>query len=81
MFKRVISYPGFWKSAIYLSVVYGLVLLLIQWMMSGFSRDFMVEAFGSGRAWVFFVAGAVAGISSTYAKFWKHLKEQDHNNK
>lgn len=77
MFKRVISYPGFWKSAIYLSVVYGLVLMLLQWLLSGFSKAFLVEAFGSGRAWVFFIAGMVAGISSTYTKFWRHLKEQD----
>ncbi len=77
MFKRIISYPGFWKSAIFLGVVYGLILFLLQWMLSGFSIEFIEQAFGSGKAWVFFVAGAIAGISSTYAKFWKYLKEQD----
>lgn len=77
MFKRVLSYPGFLRSFIYLSVVYGLLLMMIQWLFSGFSKEFMVEAFGSGRAWVFFVAGAIASFSTTYAKFWRHLKEQD----
>ena len=79
MFKRIVTYPGFWKSAVYLSVVYSLVLVLLQWLLSGFSKEFIQEAFGVGRVWVFFVAGAVAGISSTYARFWRFLKEQDHD--
>lgn len=77
MFKRVITLPGFWKSAIFLGVIYALVLMLLQWMMSGFSFEFLQQAFGSGKAWVFFVAGIIAGISSTYAKYWRYLKEED----
>ena len=49
MFKRIITYPGFWKSAIYLSVIYGLILILLQWLLSGFSKEFIQEAFGVGK--------------------------------
>jgi len=77
MFKRVITFPGFWKSALILGVVYAILLFLLQWLLSRFSFEFLQQAFGSGKALVFLIAGLIAGITSTYAKFWKYLKEQD----
>ena len=81
MFKRVVTHQGFWKSVLFMSVGYGVFLFLLNWLISGFSNEFYQVAVLGGKAWVFFLAGLIAGFAVTYAKFWKFLKERDYADK
>ncbi|WP_461302768.1 hypothetical protein [Aureisphaera sp.] len=77
MFKRIITHPGFWKSVAFLSVMYLLILLVIQWFVSGFSSEFITLLLQSSKVWMVPFAGLIAGFMVSYGKFWAKLKRQD----
>lgn len=77
MFKRVISYKGFWKSVLILSLIYMLVLFLIQWAMVGFSNALFFEKNLFLFIVSFLFAGFICGFTVNYGKFWGKLKQED----
>ncbi len=78
MFKRVISHQGFWKSVATLSLIYMIVLILVQGISLGFSEVFLNNVFTLKSIATLIGAGVVCGFAITYAKFWRKLKEQDY---
>ncbi|MBX2827153.1 MAG: hypothetical protein KTR22_03280 [Flavobacteriaceae bacterium] len=79
MIKRILTHPGFWKSVLFLSLMYLLILLVIQWFITGFSSEFITLLLGSPKVWMVPIAGFIAGFMVSYGKFWAKLKRQDKN--
>ena len=77
MFKRVINHKGFLKFALLLSLVYGVVLFLVQWAFTGFYGPFL----NIKNLFFALLAGVVSGFFVSYGKFWGKLKQLDHKNK
>lgn len=77
MFWRIINYPGFWKSVLFLSVMYLLILLVLQWFITGFSSEFLSILLKSSKVWMLPFAGLIAGFLVSYGKFWGKLKRED----
>ncbi|MGB0788977.1 MAG: hypothetical protein ACPG7E_08765 [Marinirhabdus sp.] len=76
MFKRVVNHPGFWKSVTVLTLVYTLLLFLLQWGFMGFSARYFKMAPVS--YFVFIISGFTAGFFMSYGKFWGKLKQEAH---
>ena len=77
MFKRVVSHKGFWKSVLFIGLLYLLVFLLVQFIAFPFEfvlLKMQTIPFVVGN----FAASYIASFGSTYAKFWAKLKEQDY---
>ena len=79
MFKRVLSHKGFWKSVLFLSIVAMIVLLVINWGLSGFESEYFNGVFR--KLFAFLVGGTIYGFTMTYIKFWSKLKQQENRNK
>ncbi len=77
MFKRIINYEGFWRSVLFLSVMYLLILLVLQWFITGFSSEFLSILMKSSKVWMLPFAGFIAGFLVSYGKFWGKLKRED----
>jgi len=77
MFQRIIKYPGFWKSVVFLALMYLLILLVVQWFFSGFSSEFISVLLQSNKVWLLPFAGLIAGFMVSYGKFWGKLKRED----
>lgn len=77
MFKRIVAHAGFWKSVFFLSAMYLLILLVVQWFSTGFSSDFINILLHSKKIWLVPFAGFIAGFMVSYGKFWARLKRQD----
>ena len=77
MFKRIINYKGFWRSVLFLSVMYLLILLVLQWFITGFSSEFLSILLKSSKVWMLPFAGFIAGFLVSYGKFWGKLKRED----
>ncbi|QIE60372.1 hypothetical protein G5B37_12600 [Rasiella rasia] len=76
MFKRIVTHKGYWKSVLVLSLVYGVIMYVIQWGFKGrwtgiFQASFKVLA-------VFVLGSFIVGFAITYGKFWRKLKEQEY---
>lgn len=78
MFKRVVNHKGFWKSVAILSLVYMLVLIVVQGISLGFSEIFLERLTTVKSSVTLLGAGVICGFAITYAKFWRKLKEQDY---
>ena len=78
MFTRVISYKGFWKSVAILSLIYMVVLIVVQGISLGFSEIFLERLTTFKSIATLLGAGVICGFAITYAKFWRKLKEQDY---
>lgn len=76
MFKKVIGYPGFWKSVVLLGVIYMSVLMAIQWAFTGFSSAFFTSKGPLVIILVFVVGSFVCGFSVSYARFWARLSRE-----
>ena len=77
MFRRIIKYEGFWRSVIFLSIMYLLILLVLQWFITGFSSEFLTILLKSSKVWMLPFAGFIAGFLVSYGKFWGKLKRED----
>ncbi|MCH9661858.1 MAG: hypothetical protein K0U54_13215 [Bacteroidetes bacterium] len=77
MFTRVIRHSGFWKSVVFLSIMYLVILLLVQWFATGFSNQFVTILWESDKVWMLPFAGFIAGFMVSYGKFWARLKKED----
>ena len=77
MFKRVITYRGFWRSVFALGLSFILLFIIFKWIIDGFKLSFFTGDNGP----IFFLgaaaAGFVYGFFVTYGKFWKQIKQQD----
>jgi hypothetical protein len=49
MFQKVISTPGFWRSAFSLGIAFASMFVIIKWAVEGFIYGFLVT-FGKFRA-------------------------------
>lgn len=78
MFKRVVNHKGFWKSVFTLSVIYMVVLTVVQGISLGFSEIFLERITTVKSVATLLGAGVICGFAITYAKFWRKLKEQDY---
>ena len=77
MFKRIVYHEGFWRSVLFLTVMYLLILLVLQWIVMGFSSEFLNALLQSNRVWMVPIAGFIAGFMVSYGKFWGKLKRDD----
>ncbi len=77
MFSRIVNYEGFWRSVLFLSFMYLLIILVLQWVATGFSSEFIEILWNSGKVWMLPIAGFVAGFMVSYGKFWGKLKRED----
>lgn len=77
MFQRIIKHQGFWRSVFFLSFMYLLILLVLQWFVSGFAPNFFEVILFSSKVWLVLLAGFVAGFMVSYGKFWAKLKRED----
>lgn len=77
MFKKVLNYPGFWKSVVSLAIAFALVFSIIKWAISGFDAAFFTQ----GDPVKFFagviLAGFVYGFFVTFGKFRGKIKNQE----
>ncbi|QNJ96962.1 hypothetical protein [Constantimarinum furrinae] len=78
MFKKVISYPGFWRSVVILGMIYMAILFLIQWAFTGFSLLFFTAQKPLTLLAVFVIGTFVCGFSVSYAKFWGKFKRDQY---
>ncbi|MDX1461686.1 MAG: hypothetical protein R3359_01415 [Marinirhabdus sp.] len=79
MFKRVVNYPGFWKSVVVLSIIYGFIMYVIQFGLEG-NWGAIVHYKWSAIA-IFVMGSFLVGFFIAYGKFWRKLKEQDYRDK
>ena len=77
MFKRIVYNEGFWRSVLFLTVMYLLILLVLQWIVMGFSSEFLNALLQSNKVWMVPIAGFIAGFMVSYGKFWGKLKRDD----
>ncbi len=77
MFKRITSYQGFWKSVAFLSVMYVLILMIVQWFFTGLSSKFLSILLQSNKVWMVPIAGFIAGFMVSYGKFYARIKRED----
>ncbi|NNM22178.1 MAG: hypothetical protein HKO54_01390 [Flavobacteriaceae bacterium] len=77
MFRKIIRYPGFWRSVWFLSFMYLLILLVLQWIATGFSEKFLSLLMASSKVWMVPLAGFIAGFMVTYGKFWARMKREE----
>ena len=77
MFQRIIKYKGFWKSVLFLTFMYLLIILVVQWFLTGFSTEFISILLHSSKVWMLPIAGFIAGFMVSYGKFWGRLKRED----
>lgn len=77
MFQRIINYQGFWKSVLFLTFMYLLIILVLQWFLTGFSSEFISTLLQSSKVWMLPIAGFIAGFMVSYGKFWGKLKRED----
>jgi len=77
MFQRIINYQGFWKSVLFLTLMYLLIILVLQWFFTGFSTEFISTLLQSNKVWMLPIAGFIAGFMVSYGKFWGKLKRED----
>jgi len=77
MFQRIIKYQGFWKSVVFLTLMYLLIILVLQWFMTGFSTEFVSILLQSNKIWMLPIAGFIAGFMVSYGKFWGKFKRED----
>lgn len=77
MFQRIINYQGFWKSVLFLTLMYLLIILVLQWFFTGFSAEFVSTLLQSNKVWMLPIAGFIAGFMVSYGKFWGKLKRED----
>lgn len=74
-FKTIIRQPTFWKSVISLGSAFVVVLILVYWGMSGFSKEFWTGRDPLTFALITIGSGFVYGFFVTYGKFWgKHKR-------
>jgi len=76
MFRRVVSYTGFWKSVLFLSGMYLLLFLVVQWVFTGFSPKFIAVLLQSNKLWMLPFVGFSAGFFVSYGKFWAKIKKK-----
>lgn len=77
MFQRIIKYKGFWKSVLFLTFMYLLIILVLQWFFTGLSSEFVSTLLQSNKVWMLPIAGFIAGFMVSYGKFWGKLKRED----
>ncbi|MGX1024226.1 hypothetical protein [Psychroflexus sp. MBR-150] len=83
MFTKVICHKGFWKSVIFLSIMFILIYNLVDWgMVFNFNlQDFVEERLKSDNLLKFIFAnilsGFVYGFIISYFKFRSKLKKSN----
>ncbi|MEL6810226.1 MAG: hypothetical protein AAFP76_02705 [Bacteroidota bacterium] len=77
MFRRITNHKGFWRSVLFLTMAYLIIIMVLQWIITGFSNDFFAILMRSTKAWMLPIAGFIAGFMVSYGKFWAKLKRED----
>jgi len=70
MIKKVISTPGFWRSALSLGVIFSFLFIIVKWAIEGFKIEFFY-AITNPYLFVFglFLGGFIYGFLVTFGKF------------
>lgn len=70
MIKKVISTPGFWRSALSLGVIFSFLFIIVKWAIEGFKIEFF-SAITNPYLFVFglFLGGFIYGFLVTFGKF------------
>ncbi|SHE32393.1 hypothetical protein SAMN05444278_101194 [Psychroflexus salarius] len=83
MFKKVINYPGFWKSVYTLAIGFCVVYIIVDFVIT---YDFNFDEFKAARFANFefikliiggLASGSIYGFIVTYFKFKGKIKEQE----
>jgi len=77
MFKRIITHTGFWKSVAVLSLVYLILLILLQFIFFP-SEVVLAKLVTISYIATLLLAGFICAFAATYGKFWRKLKTDDH---
>lgn len=84
MFKQIINTKGFWKSVVFLGILFALVYDIIDlWFSFGFNISLYVETYFSTapRILRFLIAniigGFIYGFIITFFKFRSRIKENN----
>ena len=75
MFKKVINYPGFWKSMALSSFVYGAAMYVFQWGLVNDWGEFFNEK--TSTILLFFFSCVLVGFTISFAKFYRKIKEEE----
>lgn len=78
MFKKVITYKGFWKGVWYVALLFIAIWIPIQWAFNGFSTDFFKFEHPFRYVLQLLVGGFIYGFAVTYGKFWGKLKQEEY---
>ncbi len=76
MFKKVISYPGFWRSVVSLALAFILLFILVKWAIEGFSAEFLAVQEPLQFIGGIVIAGLLYGFIVSFGKFRSKLKEK-----
>jgi len=77
MFQKVISYKGFWKSVLSLTLAFAFLFTLVKWALSSFEMSFFSDTNMLKYSAGIFIAGFVYGFFVTFGKFRNKLKNKD----
>ena len=78
MIKKVISTPGFWRSALSLGVIFSFLFIIVKWAIEGFKIEFFY-AITNPYLFVFglFLGGFIYGFLVTFGKFRAKIKKKE----
>lgn len=78
MFQKVISTPGFWRSAFSLGIAFASMFVIIKWAVEDFNMDYF-NSIVNPLSFIFglLVGGFIYGFLVTFGKFRAKIKKEE----
>ncbi|MDG2052392.1 MAG: hypothetical protein P8J69_01255 [Flavobacteriaceae bacterium] len=78
MFQKVISTPGFWRSAFSLGIAFASIFVIIKWAIEGFNMEYFNSIINPFSFVIsLLVGGFTYGFFVTFGKFRAKLKKEE----
>jgi len=78
MFQKVISTPGFWRSAFSLGIAFASMFVIIKWAVEGFNMNYFNSIVNPLSFIVgLLVGGFIYGFLVTFGKFRAKIKKEE----
>jgi hypothetical protein len=78
MFQKVISTPGFWRSAFSLGIAFAYIFVIIKWAIEGFNMEYFNSIINPFSFVIsLLVGGFIYGFLVTFGKFRAKLKKEE----
>jgi hypothetical protein len=78
MFQKVISTPGFWRSAFSLGIAFASIFVIIKWGIEGFNMEYFNSIINPFSFVIgLLVGGFIYGFLVTFGKFRAKLKKEE----